>query len=92
MNQTIDIESATASPIQETHVAPPQAEGWMAWYKYATPGSYWSMVYATPGTEQSRDYYRTPHPLFASREDAISAAKYCLGSQGGVVKTVKITL
>ena len=87
---TTDIETAKSSPVHETHVAAPVAQGWLGWYK---PNNYtgWMQVYGM-GDEAQRDSHRLPYPMFASREDVIVAGKRCLGSQAGTIKTVEITL
>jgi hypothetical protein len=86
----IEVSQATAKPAQTTLISPPEAAGWMCWYRTQTT-TYWSNAYDHRFNE-SRDYLRCPYPLFETRELALEAGRRCLGSSGGELKTVHIQL
>ena len=86
----IELTQATAKPAQTTLISPPEAAGWLCWYR-SSPTTYWSQVYEHQAN-QIRDYYRCPYPLFETREVAIESGRRCLGSSGGELKTVHIQL
>ena len=86
----IEVSQGPTTPAQTTIIQPPQAAGWMCWYRTAST-TYWSQVY-DHRTNETRDYYRCPYPLFETRELALESGRRCLGSTGGELKTVYIQL
>lgn len=86
----IELSQGTAKPAQTTIIQPPEASGWMGWYR-TSPTTYWSQVY-DHRTQETRDYHRCPYPLFESREAVVESGRRCLGSSGGELKTVHIQL
>ena len=86
----IELTQATAKPAQTTLISPPEAAGWLCWYRTST-STYWSNAYDHRINER-RDYHRCPYPLFETREAALESGRRCLGSSGGELKTVHIQL
>ena len=86
----IELTQATAKPAQTTIVQPPEASGWMGWYR-TSPTTSWTQIY-DHRTQETRDYHRCPYPLFESREAVVESGRRCLGSSGGELKTVHIQL
>jgi hypothetical protein len=86
----IEVSQGTTKPAQTTIVQPPEASGWLCWYRTSST-TYWSNAY-DHRIDQNRDYHRCPFPLFQTREDAIESGRRCLGSIGGELKTIHIQL
>jgi hypothetical protein len=86
----IELTQGTAKPAQTTLIQPPEASGWMCWYRMS-PTTSWSQVYEYR-FNHIRDQYRCPYPLFETREDALESGRRCLGSSGGELKTIHIQL
>lgn len=86
----IELTQGQTKPAQTTIVQPPEASGWMGWYRMG-PTNSWSQIYDHRPNE-TRDYHRCPYPLFETREALIESGRRCLGPQGGELKTVHIQL
>jgi hypothetical protein len=86
----IELTQGTTKPAQTTIIQPPEAAGWMCWYR-SSQMTYWLQVY-DHRTQETRDNHRCPYPLFETRELALESGRRCLGSSGGELKTVYIHL
>ncbi len=90
LNQVIDVEDVTASPATSVIVPEAQAGGYLGFYRSDRTISWnYISVFDPPGT--IRDYYRTPYPLFESREQLIEHAKKMMPN-GGELRIVKVQL
>ena len=78
----------------EMRIPPAKASGYMAWYSTNVDVDgqhYWMQATNAYDALQTRDPYRCPYPLFATREEAIASCAKSL-SNGGTVKIVGIDL
>ena len=91
MSDEIEIKEAVAQKSVEMIIPEARPSGWMAWYRFGQNDSF-SQVFEKPGVHMDRDYHRCPYPLFATRDDAVDAARYIMRGHGGEVRVVQVTL
>jgi hypothetical protein len=89
MTTEIEVTEGSASPPAKVLVQDAQAGGWLAWYR-TNSQSTWSMVYDNNSANKTRDSYRCPYPLFATKEEAIEAGKQCFYGAGGELSLVRV--
>lgn len=91
MTGVIDIQDEKGDVVQNVAIQQARPGGFLGFYR-ENAGMYWQQLYIwdAPGAPM-RDFYRTPYPLCASRDEVIEEAKKKL-PDGGELKIVRIDL